>query len=562
MTTANIYLRRQGRLGLFDENSLIEHVEIAEKVSEKLSGKHIAQKNSGKFYTPEEIALPLIDQVLKASNLNSRAGVVSIIDPFCGDGRLLAWMLPKINNKNINLEIYLWDYDKEAVDFAYSELLKLSKDFKGKIKINSKKVDSFSEFFNDNQGKYDIVITNPPWEVVKPDSGELGKIFDQKTKDLYLNSLKDFSLRLSTDFPLSRPSKSYGGWGVNLARVGTELAIRLTKEGGVTALVTPSSIFADQNSSEIRKWIFEQNNLSSLNIFPAEFKLFKNVDQPSVSFILKRSEKQKELQISNYLNREDIVIKDVKGLLEETDYILPISIASSLGQIKLLSSLSRLPQFSDLAETEQIWIGRELDETNYKSWLSIEGKYRFIKGRNVDRFLLGNESGMFINQSALKCAMPTSVNYHRVAWRDVSRPTQKRRVIATMIPPGYVTGNSLGVIHVRDESNQEKLKALLGLISSFVFEFQLRAHLATAHVSAGVMRKMRIPNWSKKLEIEISNLVHSRLEGDSLSEAKMEVFIAKSYGLDRNQFADILSAFPKVTSEERSYLLDNKIWQS
>lgn len=561
MSTADIYLKKQGRLGLFDENSLIEHVEIAEKVSEKLSGKHIAQKNSGKFYTPKEIALPLIDQVIKASNLNTRTGIVSIIDPFCGDGRLLSWLLSRVSNKNINLEVHLWDYDKDAVDFAYSELLKLSENSKGKIKIYSKKVDAFSEFFNDNQGVYDIVITNPPWEVVKPDSGELSKIFDQKTKDLYINSLKDFSLRLSNNFPLSQPSKTYGGWGVNLARVGTELAIRLTKEGGITALVTPSSIFADQNSCEIRKWIFEHNNLSSLNIFPAEFKLFKNVDQPSVSFILKRSETQEELQISNYLNKEDIIVKDVRGLLEKTDYILPISIASSLNQLELLSSLSHFPQFCELAETDQIWIGRELDETNHKSWLSTEGQYRFVKGRNVDRFLLGNESGMFINQSALKCVVPASANYHRVAWRDVARPTQKRRVIATMIPPGYVTGNSLGVLYVPDEPNQNKLKALLGLISSFVFEFQLRAHLATAHVSAGVMKKMRIPEWNKKLEVEISNLVHNRLEGDPVSEAKMEIFIAKSYGLNRNQFADMLSAFPKITPEEKSYLLDNKAWQ-
>lgn len=552
---------RQGRLGLFHEDGLINHVEIAEKISQQLQGKNLAQKNSGKFYTPQEIALPLIDQIIEAADLNKRKGTVSIIDPFCGDGRLLKWLIQKINNKNITLEVHLWDYDKDAVDHAYLETLKISKDFKGIIKIYQKKIDSFSEFFNDHEGRYDIVITNPPWEIVKPDPSELVTILDKKTQEEYINSLKEFSNRLTIDFPLSRPSKSYGGWGVNLARVGTELAIRLTKEMGVTALVTPSSIFADQSSSEIRRWIFEQNNLVSLNIFPAEFKLFKNVDQPSVSFILKRSEKQKTLKICNYPDNENIIIKDLKSLLEETGYILPISIASSLSQLKLLSSLAHFPKLSDLAETEQIWIGRELDETNYKSWISFEGQHRFLKGRNVDRFLLEDENEMFINQATIKCALPNSINYHRVAWRDVSRPTQKRRVIATMIPPGYVTGNSLGVLHVRDSSNQEKLKALLGLISSFVFEFQLRAHLATAHVSAGVMKNMRVPEWSKKLEMEISNLVHSRLEGDPLSEARMEIFIAKSYGLDQDQFADILSAFPKVTPEEKSFLLDNKVWQ-
>lgn len=560
MSTADIKLIRQGRFNLFNEDSLITHVEIAEKISEKLSGKNIAQQASGKFYTPPEIALPLIDQVLKITNLNNRGGSVSIIDPFCGDGRLLTWLLQKINNKNINLEIHLWDYDKDAVEYAYSEILKTSSKFKGKLKIFPKKIDSFSEFFREHEEKYDIVITNPPWEVVKPDSSELSKIFNQKAKEDYINSLKEFSDRLHNDFPLSRPVTTYGGWGVNLARVGTELSIRLTKKGGIAALVTPASIFADQNSAEIRKWMFEKNNLNHLNIFPAELKLFKNVDQPSVSFILERFLPQKDLIVSTYPNKENISIQNIKEILQNTDYVLPISIASNPNQLKLLSSFCDFPQFSDLIQNQEIWIGRELDETNHKSWLSLKGKHQFVKGRNVGRFSLENEVEVFVNQTVLKSNLPNSINYHRMIWRDVSRPTQKRRIIATIIPPGYVTGNSLGVLYVRYSKDQQKLQALLGLVSSFVFEFQLRAHLATAHVSAGVIKKMRVPEWSQDLEQKVAKLVTKRMGGDLLAEARLEVFIAKSYGLNQTKFKEILSAFPKITSEEKRSLLDNKIW--
>lgn len=552
---------RQANLGLFDHNSLVRHLEIAEEYSGDTSRKSLSQKNTGKFYTPPEIALPLIEQVLKILNLNTKNGMVSIIDPFCGDGRLLRWLIAKIDNHNLALDIHLWDYDQESVSRAHSEVLKAAQGCNAKIKVFSKQTDSFSEFFKGYQEKFDLVITNPPWEVVKPDSKELSDL-NEKSKKEYIASLKDFSDRLIADFPLAKPAKSYGGWGVNLARVGTELSLKLLKAGGIAALVTPSTIFADQTSSTIRRWIFDENDIKYLNIFPAELKLFIGVDQPSVSFILERSATQKKLEIINYSNSspQKIVLDDVHALLKKTDYVLPVSMATNKDQLEVLTSLSHLPQLSDFEHDKKMWLGRELDETNHKTWLSLTGRYKFIKGRNIDRFSLEKKSDIFINESLVK-ALPTSINYHRIVWRDVSRPTQKRRVIATMLPPGYATGNSLGVLHIHNSTDQFQLEFLLGLLSSFVFEFQLRAHLATAHISAGVMKKMRVPKWSADMEQNISKLVKNRLAGDIQAEEKLEVLIAKSYGLNRGQFGNVLSAFPKVTLAEKNALLSNRIWQ-
>ncbi len=267
---------RQATLGFFEETGLIDHVELAEEFSTEVDGKNLAKKNSGS-YTPEEIALPLIQQVLDAVKLKGRKGKVRIIDPFCGDGRLIKWMIPYLKNLKCSFEIYLWDYDEEAVSRASSQIKDMGRKAGVTLNLYPRKKDSFAEFFEGSENSFDIVITNPPWEVIKPRSKDLAHV-DKEKKIQYIASLKEFSNRLLRDFPLSKPTKAYGGWGVNLARVGTELSARLAKKGGVIGIVTPSTIFADQNSHNLRKWLFENNNIKNINVYPAELKLFTGVD--------------------------------------------------------------------------------------------------------------------------------------------------------------------------------------------------------------------------------------------------------------------------------------------
>lgn len=566
-STTQHKLYKQSTLGLFKADNPIGHLQIAEQFSIlNDKSKNLAQKNMGKFYTPREIATPLIEQVLEIFKVKAFQRPIDIIDPFCGDGRLLCWLLSKMDPVQTEINVHLWDYDSEALNEAIDQIKRLSVNLKNKINIFPKKTDTFSEFFNGNEEAFDLVLTNPPWEVIKPDPKEITSINCEETKQSYIAELKDFSNRLLRDFSLSRPNKSYGGWGVNLARVGMELSIRLARQGGVVAMVTPSTIFADQNSSNLRKWMFNHNLLRNINIYPAELKLFTNVDQPSVSFLLERKAPwNKPLVIRNHQNLrapKHILINDLKSVLESTDYTLPVSFITDESHLTLLSSMSALPRLSDLEMEEKLWIGRELDESNHKTWLSLNGKHRFIKGRNIDRFDPVKGSTSFVNETILNRKIPASVNYNRIIWRDVSRPTQKRRVIATIIPSGYVTGNSLGVLYSHKIQDQKMLMMLLGLLSSFMFEFQLRAYLATAHVSAGILRKIRIPNWDKNFIAKISELVDQRLKGDQRSEIDLEVVIAKAYGFDRKQFSEILSIFPKINSEEKEALLTHNLWEN
>lgn len=147
-------------------------------------------------------------------------------------------------------------------------------------------------------------------------------------------------------------------------------------------------------------------------------------------------------------------------------------------------------------------------------------------------------------------------NFVRIAWRDISRPSQKRRMIATIIPPNSLAGNSLGVVYYKSGS-QDSLFSLLGIINSLCFEFQLRSFLATGHVSLSALRKTAIPSEKILLQhSELKQLVISCIEGCCDAELKIEAYVAKNiYKLDLNEFNKLLSSFDKIELAEKESLL-------
>ena len=242
------------------------------------------------------------------------------------------------------------------------------------------------------------------------------------------------------------------------------------------------------------------SRLVDVAYFPAEAKLFGSADIATSTLVWRLGERQ---GVEPNLTRYD---KDLRKLdaqktaihprfLRETDYVLPVSLgAEAIGLMQRLSA--EFPAWKELEGrgSTSLWAGREIDETGHTTWLSSQGTGPlFIKGRMIDRFRIREAPRLRVAKDGW--APPASVRFERIAWRDISRPNQKRRVIASLIEPGWTAGNSLGVAHFRD-GNRAALRGLLGVMSSLVFEFQLRGHLATGHVSLSSLRKVRPPGPS------------------------------------------------------------------
>jgi Alw26I/Eco31I/Esp3I family type II restriction m6 adenine DNA methyltransferase len=540
----------------------LKHLKTAGR-TEGSHPKDLLMRVTGRFYTHNFIANHLVDAVLRA--WKPQTNTVKLVEPFCGDGRLVTLLLEKcaITHPGCRWQIEIWDCDQAALDIAKDVIIRTAKRLKITAQVTASAGDSFART-QARLGQFDLCITNPPWEVLKPDRRELTGLTPEET-DEYIHLLKKHDEVLRTLYPLSAPLKRFSGWGTNLARCGVEASLRLLSPDGVAGIVSPSSLLADQMFGNIRRWVLSKHCVHDLAFYAAEARLFENVDQASITIVASRTPQNGTAPVlSTYgkdLSKNSLKMSsDEWRNLDEGSFIVPLQFG--LAVVKLQAAWQHLPKFCDLESQELggLWAGRELDETGYEEFLSSSGDYLFLKGRMVKRFGIAEPPTRFVSRRGPQ--IPKSADHYRVAWRDVARPNQKRRMHAVIIPPGIVTGNSLSIAYFRDD-NLPRLKALLAVINSLVFEAQVRSRLATSHISLGSVREVHLPRLEDTGIVNaLASLADQAATGDSGAINKLEVEVAQLYGLRRDDMAELLRSFAKIEADEVKKLLSMPEWDN
>lgn len=538
-------------------NNLSRLIEVSNGVSSTFSNnKELDKRLFGRFYTHETIAYPLIDDILSLVS-NTKQEAISIVDPFCGDGRLIIWLLRNMDAQGLlngrDISISLWDCDTIAIQKAQKAIKELNQDIR-MAHVDLQITNSF-EYASKYKEEFDICITNPPWEILKPDRRELATL-SKEMQNEYISLLREKTQRLEELYPHSRPTKKFSGWGASLSRIGLEASIKITKPGGVFAVVLPASLFGDQVSSPLRAWLFESNNLHKIRYFPSSLKLFEDVDQDVATLCGTKS--CAKTAVHDIVLHSDVNTKETDTLALSDDYLqkadYKISFSTNSDTIKVLSKLQSYPKVSDYEGKEDgcLWLGRELDETGLLPILLNEGKHRFIKGKMLTRYFVSDDMNLFIPEGM---TIPESASQLRLAWRDVARQTSKRRLQAALIPPGMVTGNSVNIGRFRG-NNPKKIKAFLAILNSTVMEAQVRANIATNHLSVGAIRQLRMPELDSSLENELANLVDLYIKSSSLDDlAKIEIKIAMAYKLNREEFLVCVKQVEKIDDVEKEKLI-------
>ena len=515
--------------------------------------KRLLERAAGRFYTPRWMAKRLVEKLFRGYRIPGSA--LRVVDPFCGDGRLLVALVEHAATieklAGIEWHFELWDNNCDSLAKAGADLNKVVRASKAKASVVVRQWDSFLESSSEF-GKFHLVVTNPPWESLKPDSRELVGI-PTDVRCAFEASLRDYDNRLAEHLPNSQPSTKLYGWGTNLSRCGLEVSICLLHPAGRCGIVLPSSVLADQVSSPLRKWLLERGRILSVDYYPAEAKPFERVDQPSVVAVVKRSERPGIVDpiFSKFdRNHKEVISERVRlktDDLQLLDYRIPAELTCQ--EVKLLLKLGQFRPLSDwdVSRGGGLWMGRELDETGYKAFVCSRGKFAFLKGRELTRFSTIRPKSLYVKDGARE--IPKSANHQRVGWRDVSRRSQVRRMHASLIPPGIVTGNSLHVAYFADE-DPDRLHALLGLLNSLVFEFQLRSRLGTGHISLGSVRGVRVPDLNDPSLVRVlAKFVRRALSGDKTAEIDIEIELAGAFSLSWNERDTLLNHFPGLPTK-------------
>lgn len=528
---------------------------------ETTHGKHQALviKATGRYYTHEFVAKQAIKSLL---NEIVRTGLsvqeLAVVDPFAGDGRMVDWLLREWRNKGlpeICWNISLWDINEHGLIEAEQKLLKLRSDgFDIRQHIEVK--DAFRTAQTSSE-VFDIVITNPPWEILKPDSRELA-VMDDEAKANYIAALRRYDQWLTVKYDLSRPKSKFAGWGTNLSRVGAEAAHLICKKNRYVIIVLPSSFFADEQSSTLRKELIRRNRIFDISYFPAEARLFGKADTGSSTFFYQKSDGQdKTMNLTIYDKSLDVVANNTidQASLIANNFVIPFHASLKTGEI-LTKINGHFSDWRSLEANGELWAGREIDETRSSEWLVDEpSQFLFVKGKMIDRYRQVLPSVQGVQKPGYQA--PFSARLKKIVWRDVSRPNQKRRMIAAIVQENRIAGNSLGVVFYKNGDNND-LKVLLGIINSLVFEFQLRSFLSTGHVSLSALRKVHLPSKDKYHQYgSLLKAVDDNLRNYSADkELLIEALVARDvYQLSETEFDVVIDTFEKVTSAEKEKIL-------
>ena len=187
----------------------MKHVAILEAADRTaINGKDVQQRAAGRFYTHRAIGDRLATTIGPLLTDRDR---LTVVDPFGGDGRLVCWLLPQLASAGIRrVGATIWEREAAAAPVANERILAEAARVGLEVDVDVWTGDTFDRAAGSRE-RFDVVVTNPPWELLKPDHRELRQL-PAHLRDSYIAELRASDQRLASEFrPPSRRDALLGG---------------------------------------------------------------------------------------------------------------------------------------------------------------------------------------------------------------------------------------------------------------------------------------------------------------------------------------------------------------
>jgi hypothetical protein len=429
----------------------------------------------------------------------------------------------------------------------------------------------FPEIFLDERGGprgvpgFDAVIGNPPWEMVRGDSGGGDTRATRKTD---ARRLTDF-VRESGIYRVEPSAHA------NLYQLFLERALQLVRRGGRIGLVLPSGLVSDAGSASLRRHLFDR----------ADVEAITGLDNREAIFTIHRSTRFVLLTCTPGGPTQSIRcrfgITRVEDL-EKGETSAGSAIVLTRAFLERLSGAADLgiPELTtprDLAIVERIaarvprlgedtgWcvqFSRELnasdDRDAFMTYTNTADARPVVEGKQIDPFRVSLDRCRL--QLDPRATMGRAVPHRaRLAYRDVASATNRLTLIAAIIPARAVTTHTLFCLRTRLSKTHQRV--LCALLNSFVANYLIRLRVNT-HVTATLMSQLPVPviGESDRLFEELHTLStalsHSTTPVEEMEEyAQLQALCAYAYQLTASEFEHVLGTFPLIPTEVRAAAL-------
>ena len=388
------------------------------------------------------------------------------------------------------------------------------------------------------RGGFDIIITNPPWEILKPQAREFFAAYSHlvtkkkmRIEDFEREQaalLQDAEIReawldYQNTFPYQsawyRAAPQYAnqistvngkkqGTDINLYKLFTEQCYNLLRAGGQCGIVIPSGIYTDLGARQLRELLFEQTEVTGLFCFENSRAIFEGVHR-SFKFVVLTCEKGGQTQsLPAAFMRHNV--SELERFPRQGALHLSIELIRRLSpdslsvmeckhemDVQIAQKMLRFPLLGEkLAHTWNVQLTNEFHMTNDSKLFQAEqggdrlplyeGKmiHQFKHDLRPPRYWVSEREGRAAI-AGRKGDRGQTLDYqtYRLGFRDIASNTNQRTLVSTIIPPAF-HGNKLPTIKTVDEAGNNLLTGqeqlfVCGLWNSFVVDWLLRMKVTT-----------------------------------------------------------------------------------
>ena len=466
---------------------------------------------------------------------------------------------------------------------------------------------------------------------------------DQHVRDSWLTYANRFPHMLS--FYKKAPDFKYStekGGKLNLYMLFLERCFHLVRHGGHCGIVIPSGIYTDLGAMGLRDLLFEKTEIEGLFCFENRKEIFEGVHR-SFKFVVLTFEKSAapRLQQTDEANAsvppDDLLalqaIEEANGggtksfpaafMRHDVDELsrfpdegavwMDVELIKKLSpdshsviefgsqqDIEIAKKCMKHPMLSDangwamelygeelnMTRSSGLFVGKETDMPVFEGGMI----WQFDSNYSEPRYWVRNADVVDIFKQK-RCKrldaecdwkeLKNDYECYRIGIRKIASNTNERTLIAAVLPPNTLAGNSLTVhfpfVHIASEPNRERLTRgqlmfLVGVINSFILDSLLRARMTT-NLNLFYLYQLpipffRIPNkTTEKIVVRSARLICTTPEFDDLAQAvglkshkdgatdpteraklraELDGLVAHLYGLTEAEFAHILGTFPLV----------------
>ncbi len=430
---------------------------------------------------------------------------------------------------------------------------------------------AFPEVFADERGDrrpsagFDAVVGNPPWDMVRGDSGDADRRADRRVEAQQLvGFVRDAGV-------YQVESRSH----LNRYQLFVERALQLTQPEGRIGLVLPSGIISDAGAAPLRRHLFDRTDIDSITgldnrggIFPIHRSLRfvlltgtagRPTSGPACRFGITRTD---DLDTPTPSRPAFTITRRLLTRLSGDDD-LGIPEISSERDLALVETISARFPWLGSEDGWQVRFGRELNATDdreaFAPFSGTTDARPVLEGKQVDPFRVSMDTSRYeLRRDATTRAVPRRA---RLAYRDVASATNRLTLMAAIVPARAVTTHTLFCLKTPIPADAQQV--LCALLNSFVANYLIRMRVNT-HVTVGLVSRLPVPvvPGASPVFATIARLAHSLGSGRSPTErmpeyAALQAHVAHLYGLTEEDFGHVLTTFPLIPVEvKRRALLD------